>query len=114
MVARRIHDRFVVCRSEPGDRAWRRPCWVSGGVGLDVAVVVGVVWAVASSTAWLTRVGRMRARIARWWRAGVRSEVATTLRGHRGRPRAESPGRCEPSWLDCDLRLRACCGRIMR
>jgi hypothetical protein len=25
----------------------------------------------------------MGAGIARWWRAGVRSEVATTLRGHR-------------------------------
>jgi hypothetical protein len=27
--------------SEPGDRGWRRQCWASGGVGLDLAVVVG-------------------------------------------------------------------------
>jgi hypothetical protein len=27
--------------SEPGGRGWRRPCWASGGVDLDFAVVVG-------------------------------------------------------------------------
>jgi hypothetical protein len=53
-----------------------------GGVGLDSAVVVGAGGVVARSTAWPTRIGRMRARIASWWRAGVRSEVTTTLRGH--------------------------------
>ena len=53
-----------------------------------MAVVVGGGWAVAGSTAWATRIGWMGAGIARWWRAGVRSEVATTLRGHRVRPRA--------------------------
>ena len=37
--------------SAPGDRGWRRPCWASGGVGLDLAVVVGGGWAVARSTA---------------------------------------------------------------
>ena len=68
---------------------------------------------VARSTAWATRIGWMGAGIARWWRAGVRSEAATTLRGHRVRPRAESPGRCEPPGLDCDLRVRPWCGRSM-
>ena len=62
-------------------------CWASGGVGLDLAVVVGGGWAVARSTAWATRIGWMDAGIARWWRAGVRSEAATTLRGHRVRLR---------------------------
>lgn len=68
----------------------------------------------ARSTAWVTRIGWMGAGIARWWRAGVRSEAATTLRGHRVRPRAESPGRCEPPELDCDLRVRPWCGRSMQ
>jgi hypothetical protein len=45
---------------------------------------------------------------------GLRSEAATTLGGHRVRPRAESPGRCEPPGLDCDLRVRPWCGRSMR
>jgi len=52
--------------SEPGGRGWRRPCWASGGIGLDLAVVVAGGWAVAGSPAWPTRIGRMRARIARW------------------------------------------------
>jgi hypothetical protein len=52
--------------------------------------------------------------IARWWRAGVRSEAATTLGGHRVRPRAESSGRCEPPGLDCDLRVRPWCGRSLQ
>jgi hypothetical protein len=73
--------------------------------------LVGVV---AGSTAWATGMGWMGAGIARWWRAGVRSEVATTLRGHRARPRAGSPGRCKPPGLDCDLRARPWCGRSMR
>jgi hypothetical protein len=89
-------------------------CWVSGGIGLDLAVVVGGGWAVARSTAWATRIGWMGAGIARWWRAGVRSEVATTLRGHRVRPRAESPGRCEPPGLDCDSCVRPWCGRSVQ
>jgi hypothetical protein len=63
-------------------------CWVSGGIGLDLAVVVGDGWAVARSTAWATRIGWIDVGIARWWRAGVRREVATTLGGHRVRPRS--------------------------
>jgi hypothetical protein len=51
--------------SEPGSRL-RRPRWVRGGVGLDLAVVVGGGGAVARLTAWPTRMGRMRARIAGW------------------------------------------------
>ena len=35
----------------------------------------------------------MGAGIARWWRAGVRCEAATTLRGRRVGPGAGSPGR---------------------
>src|SRR5918995_3731812 len=60
--------------SEPRARSWRRRCWASRGVGLDLAVVVGGGWAVASSTAWLTRIGRVHARIVRWWEP-VRSEA---------------------------------------
>ena len=41
--------------SEPRARSWRRRCWASRGVGLDLAVVVGGGGAVASSTAWPTR-----------------------------------------------------------
>jgi hypothetical protein len=79
-----------------------------------LAVVVGGGWVVARSSAWATRIGWMCGGIARWWRAGVRSEAATTLRGHRVRPRAESPGRCEPPGLDCDLRVRPWCGRSLQ
>jgi hypothetical protein len=47
--------------SEPDARSWRRPCWASGGIGLDLAVVVeGGCWAVARSTAWPTRIDWMR------------------------------------------------------
>jgi hypothetical protein len=98
--------------------AWRsrlaQVCWVRGGVGWDLAVVRGRWLAVAGSTAWATGMGWMGAGIARWWRAGVRSEAATTLRGHRVRPRAESSGRCEPPGLDCDLRVRPWCGRSLQ
>jgi hypothetical protein len=100
--------------SEPGGRGWRRPCWASGGVGLDFAVVVGA----GRGSGWVDRVGNrmgwMGAGIARWWRAGVRSEAATTLRGHRVRLRAGSPGRCEPPGLGCDLRVRPWGGRRMQ
>jgi hypothetical protein len=42
----------------------------------------------ARSTVWPTRIGRMRARIAPLvGEPGLRSEVATTLRGHHVRPR---------------------------
>ena len=44
--------------------------WVSGGVGLDLAVVVGGGWAVARSTAWATRtrpdMRRDRPLVASW------------------------------------------------
>jgi hypothetical protein len=44
VVAGCVHDRLVVCLSrEPGARSWRGRCWASGGFGLDLAVVVGVV-----------------------------------------------------------------------
>jgi hypothetical protein len=39
--------------SEPGGRGWRRPCWASGGVGLDFAVVVGA----GRGSGWVDRVG---------------------------------------------------------
>jgi hypothetical protein len=46
VVARCVHARLVVCMSwEPGARSWRRRCWASRGVGLDLAVVVGGGWA---------------------------------------------------------------------
>ena len=62
--------------SAPRARSWRRWCWASRGVGLDLAVVDGGRWAVASSTAWPTRIGRVRARIIRWWEP-VGSELAS-------------------------------------
>ena len=43
---------------------------------MDLAVVVGGGWAVASTTAWPTRIGRVHARIIRWWEP-VRSELAS-------------------------------------
>jgi hypothetical protein len=115
VVAGPVHGQFVVGpgrnlaveagvgRAGPAEAsAWTSPSWWE---------LVGVV---AGSTAWATGMGWMGAGIARWWRAGVRSEAATTLRGHRVRPRAESSGRCEPPGLDCDLRVRPWCGRSLQ
>jgi hypothetical protein len=51
---------------EPRARSWPRRCWASRGVGLDLAVVVGGGWAVASSIVWPTRRDRVHARIVRW------------------------------------------------
>jgi hypothetical protein len=51
--------------SAPRARSWCRRCWASRGVGLDLAVVGGGGWAVARSTAWPTRRGRVHARIVR-------------------------------------------------
>jgi hypothetical protein len=69
---------------------------------------------VARSAAWPTRMGRMRVRIACWWTSRGPQRGTTTLRGHRVRPRVESPGRCEPPWLDCDVRLRPQRGRNLQ
>ena len=77
VVARCVHDRLVVCLSrslvlEAG----------AGGAGPAEASVWTwsslweVVGAVASSTAWPTRIGRVHARIVRWWEP-VRSELAS-------------------------------------
>jgi hypothetical protein len=42
VVVRCVHVRLVVCLSrEPRARSWRRRCWASRGVGVDLAVVVG-------------------------------------------------------------------------
>jgi len=91
VVARCVHDRLVVCLSwEPGARSWCRRWWASGGVGLDLTVVVGGGWAVASSTAWPTRTGRVHARIVRW-REPVRSEACLRQAGRRAA--GESLGR---------------------
>jgi hypothetical protein len=62
VLARRVHDRLV----GTGGSRLRRPRWARGGVGLESAVVVGGGGAVARSTAWPTRIGRVRARIVRW------------------------------------------------
>jgi hypothetical protein len=115
VVAGPVHGQFVGCsgrnlaveagvgRAGPAEAsAWTSPSWWE---------LVGVV---AGSTAWGTGMGWMGAGIARWWRAGVRSEAATTLRGHRVRLRAGSPGRCEPPGLGCDLRVRPWGGRRMQ
>ena len=45
---------------------------------------------------------------------GAILKAATTLRGHRVRPTAESPGLGEPSRLHCDVSLRPQRGRSMR
>jgi hypothetical protein len=115
VVACPVHGQFVGC---PG-----RNLAVEAGVG-RAGSAEGSAWTWPSS--WeVFGLWRGRARgqpglagwgagIARWWRAGVRSEVATTLRGRRVRPRAESPGRCEPAGLDCDVRVRPWCGRSMQ
>jgi hypothetical protein len=113
VVACGVHGQFIGCPVGTWRSRLAQICWVSGGVSLDLAVVGGG-WAVARSTAWATRIGWMGAGIARWWRAGAVSEAATTLRGHRARPRAESPGRCEPPGPDCDLRVRPWCGRSLQ
>ena len=47
--------------------------------------------------------GWIGAGIARWWRAGVRSEVATTLRGHRVRPRGRVAWSLRASWAGLRL-----------
>jgi hypothetical protein len=67
VVACGVHGQFVVgpgrsLAVEPG----RRLCWASGGVGLDLAVVVGGGWVVARSSAWATRIGWMCWGIVRW------------------------------------------------
>jgi hypothetical protein len=77
--------------SAPGARSWRRRCWASRGVGLDLAVVVGGGWAVAGSTAWPTRIGRVDARIVPWWEL-VRGE-ACLLRQADRHAAGESLGR---------------------
>src|SRR5215218_8377496 len=92
VVARCVHARLVVCpRLEPRARSWRRRCWASRGVGVELAVVVGGGWVVASSTAWPTRRGRVQARIVRWWEP-VRGELASCGRLI-GMGRADSLGR---------------------
>jgi hypothetical protein len=114
VVACPVHGQFVGC---PG-RTWRSRLRRSAGSAEGSAWTWPSSWevveVVARSTAWATRIGWMGAGIARWWRARVRSEVATTLCGHRVRPRAGSPGRCEPPGLGCDLRVRPWCGRSMQ
>jgi hypothetical protein len=92
--------------SEPGGRGWRRP-------GLDLAVVVRGGWAVARSTAWQTRRGRMRARIAL-----LASRGAQRGGDYAAWSSCEAEGRVawslKPPGLDCDLSLRPCCGRKLQ
>jgi hypothetical protein len=75
VVGRCVHDRLVVCLS-------RRLVLEAGAGGAGPAEVSvwtwpsssGGGWAVASSTAWPTRIGRGHARIVRWWEP-VRGEA---------------------------------------
>ena len=74
--------------SEPGGRGWRR----SAGQRRD-RLGLGRRRRRWLGSGWVDRVGDQdwlggRGGIARWWRAGVRSEAATTLCGHRVRPRS--------------------------
>ena len=78
VVARCVHARLLVCLSRSlALEAGAGRCWASRGVGVDLAVVVGGGWAVASSTAWPTRRGRVHARIVRRVGIPVRSELAS-------------------------------------
>jgi hypothetical protein len=64
VVARCLHDRLVVCPSRSLALEASAGCDGPAEVSvLDLAVVVGGGWAVARSTAWPTRIGRVRARI---------------------------------------------------
>jgi hypothetical protein len=98
-------------RAEPGGRGWRRSAGSAEGSVWTWPSSWAVVEIVASRPRGRPGQGWMGAGIARWWRAGVRCEAATTLRGRRVGPGAGSPGRCEPPGLDCDLRVRPWCGR---
>jgi hypothetical protein len=92
--------------SEPGDRGCSGRAGPGEGVGLDSAVVVGGCAAGARSTAWPTE--RRHAREDRplvGERAGVRSEVTTTLRGHHVGPR---PSRLVAASLRGWTATRAC------
>jgi hypothetical protein len=86
VVARCVHARLVVCLSrslvlEAG----------AGGAGPAEASVwtgpssSGGGWAVASSTGWPTRIGRVHARIVRWWEP-VRSEARLPRQADRHTP----------------------------
>jgi hypothetical protein len=94
VVARRVHDRLLVC---PGRHlaveAGAGRAGSSGGVGLDLVVVVGG-----------SPVGRRAGCVARWHYAAWSSWKA------QGRVAC----RCEPPGLDCDLALRPQRGRIMQ
>jgi hypothetical protein len=114
VVARRVHGQFVVSPA--------RILAIEAGAGragsAEASAWAWPSWEVVGQ--WPGRPrgrpgqGRICAGIARWWRAGVCSEAATTLRGHHLRPRAESPGRCESPGLGWDLRVRPWCGRSMQ
>jgi hypothetical protein len=105
---------WSAAESEPDDRGWPRSAGSGEGSAWTWPPFVGG----GCGSGWVDRVGDRDGLdgrgIARWWRAGVRSEAATTLGGHRVRPRAESSGRCEPPGLDCDLRVRPWCGRSLQ
>jgi hypothetical protein len=98
VVARRVHGQFVVSPA--------RILAIEAGAGragsAEASAWAWPSWEVVGQWPGRTRgrpgQGRICAGIARWWRAGVCSEAATTLRGHL-RPRAESPGRCESPGL---------------
>jgi hypothetical protein len=111
VVTRGVHDRLVVC---PG-----RNLTVEAGAGR-----AGPAEASAWTWPWSWEVvgSRQVDRVADQDGPDARKDrpVVGEPGAQRGgdyapwsswRPRAESPGRCEPSRLDCDVRLRPCCGR---
>ena len=90
--------------SEPGARSWRRPCWASGGIGLDLAVVVEGGWAVARSAAWPTRIG--------WMRGEDRLSVEATCAARSAFPVAGLRGTSHPGHCCSGPRKRYCAGSL--
>jgi hypothetical protein len=91
VVARCVHDRLVVCLS-------RSLVLEAGAGGAGPAEASVWTWPsswevlrMANSTAWPTRIGRVRARIVRWWES-VRGE-ARLLRQADRHAAGESLGR---------------------
>jgi hypothetical protein len=95
--------------SEPGAGSWRRPSWASGGVELDLVVIVGGGWAAARLDTWPTRRSRSCARIARRGSRSARRGSPTCYRLRAGRQGQDRRARGRP----CPGRWVACSGRAL-
>jgi hypothetical protein len=74
---------------------------------LGLGVVVGPGWPAASSTAWPTRIGRMRTRIARWVGSRGAQRGGDYAPWSSWEPRAGLPGLREPPWAGLRRALAA-------